>query len=89
MFELDYMASRTSEYYKKNPAARKKRVKQQAKYNKTNRGKLLISDAKKLRKKLKCKKGEDASHTGPKSGKCEATSKNRTRPRKGKKYAKQ
>jgi len=82
------MARSTSEYYKKNPAARKKRVKQQAKYNKTNRGKLLISGAQSLRKKLKCKKGEDASHTGPKSGKCESPSKNRTRPRKGKKYAK-
>ena len=28
------MASRTSEYYKKNPEARKKRLKQQAKYDK-------------------------------------------------------
>ena len=28
------MASRTSEYYKKNPEARRKRLKQQAKYNK-------------------------------------------------------
>ena len=51
------------------------------------KGKKLISGATKLRDKLKCKKGEDASHTGPKSGKCENSSKNRTRPRKGKKYA--
>ena len=28
------MASRTSEYYKKNPEARRRRLKQQAKYNK-------------------------------------------------------
>ena len=28
------MASRTSEYYKKNPAARRRRLKQQAKYQK-------------------------------------------------------
>ena len=82
------MAKSTSSYYKSNPAARKKRVKQQAKYNKTKKGKLLIGNANKLRKKLKCKKGEDASHTGPNSGKCENSKKNRTRPRKGKQYAK-
>jgi hypothetical protein len=81
------MAKSTSDYYKKNPKAAAKRVKQQAKYNKTKKGKKLISGATKLRDKLKCKKGEDASHTGPKSGKCENSSKNRTRPRKGKKYA--
>ena len=82
------MAGKTSNYYKKNPKAAAKRVKQQAKYNKTKKGKKLISGAQSLRNKLKCKKGEDASHTGPKSGKCEKASKNRTRPRKGKKYAK-
>ena len=82
------MAKSTSDYYKKNPAAAKRRVKQQAKYNKTKKGKKLISSATKLRAKLKCKKGEDASHTGPKSGKCEQLKINRTRPRKGKRYAK-
>ena len=82
------MAKSTSEYYKKNPKARKKRVAQQAKYNKTKKGKKLITGANKLRKKLKCKKGEDASHTGPNKGKCESLKINRTRPRKGKKYAK-
>ena len=82
------MASKTSKYYKSNPAARKRRVKQQAKYNKTKKGKKLISSANKLRSKLKCRKGEDASHTGPNSGKCEKLKINRTRPRKGKKYAK-
>lgn len=80
--------AKTSEYYKKNPKARKKRVAQQAKYNKTKKGKKLITGANKLRKKLKCKKGEDASHTGPNKGKCESLKINRTRPRKGKKYAK-
>jgi hypothetical protein len=82
------MARSTSDYYKSNPKARKKRVAQQARYNKTNKGKLLIKGANKLRKKLKCKPGEDASHTGPKSGKCESSKTNRTRPRKGKRYAK-
>jgi hypothetical protein len=82
------MAKSTSDYYKKNPKAAAKRVKQQAKYNKTKKGKLLIGGANKLRKKLKCKKGEDASHTSKTEGKCENASKNRTRPRKGKQYAK-
>ena len=82
------MARSTSDYYKKNPKAAAKRVKQQARYNKTKKGKLLIGGANKLRKKLKCKKGEDASHTGPNSGKCESSKKTRTRPRKGKRYAK-
>lgn len=82
------MAKSTSDYYKKNPKAAARRVKQQARYNKTKKGKSLMSEAQKLRNKLKCKKGEDASHTGPKKGKCENASKNRTRPRKGKRYAK-
>ena len=83
------MASgKTSKYYKSNPAAAKRRVKQQAKYNKTKKGKNLISGATKLRDKLKCKKGEDASHTSKTKGKCENAKKNRTRPRKGKQYAK-
>jgi len=82
------MARSTSDYYKSNPKARKKRVAQQARYNKTKKGKKLISGANKLRSKLKCGKGEDASHTGPKTGKCESLKINRTRPRKGKKYAK-
>ena len=82
------MAKSTSSYYKSNPAARKRRVKQQAAYNRTKKGKKLINGAQRLRSKLKCKKGEDASHTGPNSGKCESPKKNRTRPRKGKKYAK-
>ena len=34
MVQRRSMASRTSEYYKKNPEARRRRLKQQAKYNK-------------------------------------------------------
>ncbi|BCV03914.1 MAG: hypothetical protein CM15mV75_580 [uncultured marine virus] len=54
----------TAEYYKKNPEARRKRQKQQAKYNKTAKGKELISNAQKLRNKLKIPKGSkmDAAH---------------------------
>lgn len=54
----------TSEYYKKNPEARRKRLKQQAKYNKTTKGKSLITNAQKLRNELKIQKGSnmDAAH---------------------------
>jgi len=80
------MAKSTSEYYKTHPEARKKRVKQQARYNKTAKGKELIKNANALREKLKIKKGSkmDASHyKGSKTeGRAEHRSKNRTRPRK-------
>ena len=80
------MAKSTSEYYKSNPEARKKRVKQQAAYNKTSKGKELIKNANKLRDKLKIAKGSkmDASHyEGSKTnGRPEPRSKNRARPRK-------
>ena len=80
------MAGKTSEYYKKNPAARKRRVKQQARYNKTKKGKSLIKNANKLREKLKIPKGStmDASHYKGSSseGRAEPRKANRTRPRK-------
>ena len=44
--------ARTSEYYKKNPEARKRRLKQQAKYNKTKKGLEIRVNANKLNKKL-------------------------------------
>ena len=44
------MASRTSNYYKKNPKARAKRLKQQAKYNKTRKSiKQRVDDNRKNR----------------------------------------
>ena len=85
------MAGSTSEYYKKNPAARKRRLKQQAKYNKTKNGLKIRVAANKLNRKLGTYgngDGKDASHTGPNTGKLESPKANRTRPRKGKKYAK-
>lgn len=85
------MAGKTSEYYKKNPAARRRRLKQQAKYNKTRKGLKIRTAANKLNRKLGTygnRDGKDASHTGPNRGKLESPKKNRTRPRKGKKYAK-
>ena len=57
--------ARTSEYYKKNPEARKKRLKQQAKYNKTKKGLALRVNANKLNRKLGTygnRDGMDAAH---------------------------
>ena len=59
------MASRTSEYYKKNPEARKKRLTQQSKYNKTKKGLSLRVNANKLNRKLGTygnRDGMDAAH---------------------------
>jgi hypothetical protein len=82
--------STTSDYYKKNPAAKKRRLKQQAKYNKTKDGLKIRTEANQLNRKLGTYgngDGMDASHTGPNKGKLESPKANRTRPRKGKKYA--
>jgi hypothetical protein len=82
--------SSTSDYYKKNPAARKRRLKQQAAYNKTIKGLKIRTEANELNRKLGTYgngDGMDASHTGPNKGKLESPKANRTRPRTGKKYA--
>ena len=84
------MAKSTSEYYKSNPKARAKRNKQQAAYNKTVKGLQIRTAANKLNRKLGTYgngDGKDASHTGPNKGKLESPSKNRSRPRKKKRYA--
>jgi hypothetical protein len=84
------MASRTSEYYKKNLEARANRLKQQARYNKTTDGLKIRTAANKLNRKLGTYgngDGRDASHTGPNRGRLESPKVNRTRPRRGKKYA--
>lgn len=84
------MAQSTSEYYKQNPKARQRRQKQQSKYNKTNNGLKIRTNANKLNRKLGTYgngDGMDASHTGPTTGKLEQPSANRRRPRTGKKYA--
>ena len=85
------MAKSTSDYYKKNPEARRKRLKQQAKYNKTKDGLKIRTAANKCNRKLKTYgngDGKDASHTSATTCKKESPKANRTRPRKGKKYAK-
>ena len=63
---------------------------QQKAYNKTAKGKKLRVDANRANRKLGTygnRDGKDASHTGPGKAKLESPSKNRARPRKGKKYA--
>ena len=74
--------ARTSEYYKKNPEARKRRLKQQAKYNKTKKGLAIRVNANKLNKKLGTygnRDGLDAAHyKGSKTrGRLQKPSKNR------------
>ena len=57
--------AKTSEYYKKNPEARKKRLKQQAKYNKTKKGIALRVNANRLNRQLGTYgngDGKDAAH---------------------------
>ena len=77
------MASRTAEYYRKNPEARKRRLKQQSKYQKTKKGKSIKKNANKLRNRLKLKVGDkrDAAHyKGSKTkGRPLSRSKNRAR----------
>ena len=77
------MASRTAEYYRKNPEARKRRLKQQSKYQKTKKGSSIKKNANKLRNKLKLKVGDkrDAAHyKGSKTkGRPQHRSKNRAR----------
>ena len=80
---------KTQQYYDKNPAANKRRLKQQARYNR-NAGLKIRTDANKLNRELGTYgngDGLDASHTGPGKGKLEKPSKNRRRPRTGRKYA--
>lgn len=80
----------TSTYYKNNPAARKRRLKQQGDYNKTKKGLMIRTAANDLNRKLGTYgngDGKDASHTGPGKGKKEKPSTNRRRPRLNQRYA--
>ena len=81
---------KTQRYYDKNPAANRRRLKQQAKYNKSREGLKIRVAANELNEKLGTYgngDGKDASHTGKNTGKLETPSSNRRRPRTGKKYA--
>ena len=84
------MARSTSSYYKSNPGARRRRLTQQKRYNKTAKGLKIRTAANKLNRKLGTYgngDGKDASHTGRNKGKLESPSTNRRRPRTNKKYA--
>ena len=76
------MASRTSEYYKKNPEARRKRLKQQAKYQKKpSRVKKRVELNRINRKVGKKGDGKDVSHCKGGGTRLESASKNRARNR--------
>jgi hypothetical protein len=83
-------AESTSDYYKKNPEARRRRNLQQAKYNKTKYGMRLRISANRANRKLGTYgngDGKDAAHTSPNHAKLEDEGKNRSNPRKGKRYS--
>ncbi len=84
------MAQKTSDYYKSNPDARRRRLTQQKKYNKTAKGLKIRTAANKLTRKLGTYGkgfGNVASQIRKSRGKIETPSSNRRRPRTGKKYA--
>ena len=76
------MASRTSEYYKKNPAARRRRLKQQSEYQKRpGRVKKRVELNQINRKVGKKGDGKDVSHCKGGGTRLETASKNRARNR--------
>ena len=80
----------TSEYYKKNPAARKKRNAQQTRYNKSGKGNAIAKRANRANRALGTYGNgdrKDAAHTGPNRARLQSENINRANPRKGKKYS--
>ena len=76
------MASRTAEYYRKNPAARRRRLKQQKKYQKKpSQVKKRVQLNKINRKVGKKGDGKDVSHCKGGGTRLESASKNRARNR--------
>ena len=76
------MASRTAEYYRKNPAARKRRLKQQSRYQKKPSQVKKRVELKRLNRKMGKKgDGKDVSHCKGGGTKLESASKNRARNR--------
>jgi hypothetical protein len=76
------MASRTSEYYKKNPKARRKRLKQQSEYQKRPERVAKRVELNRInRKKGKKGDGKDVSHCQGGGTKLEKASSNRKRNR--------
>ena len=80
----------TSDYYKKNPAARKQRNAQQTRYNKSGKGNAIAKRANRANRALGTYgngDGKDAAHTSKNRAKLQSPSTNRANPRKGKKYS--
>ena len=80
----------TSDYYKRNGPARRKRNAQQTRYNKRGKGNAIAKRANRANRALGTYgngDGLDAAHTSKNRAKLEAPSKNRANPRKGKKYS--
>ena len=80
----------TSDYYKRNGPARRKRNEQQKRYNNSGKGNAISRRANRANRALGTygnRDGLDAAHTGKNRAKLEAPSKNRANPRKGKKYS--
>ena len=80
---------KTQRYYDANPAANKRRIAQQKRYNK-NGGNAIAKRANRANRALGTYgngDGKDAAHTGPNRAKLQSPSKNRANPRKGKKYS--
>ena len=72
----------TSDYYKKNPAARKRRNAQQTRYNKSGKGNAIAKRANRANRALGTYgngDGKDASHKNGKIVGFESQSKNRGR----------
>lgn len=76
------MASRTAEYYRKNPAARKRRLKQQKKYQKKGSQVKKRVELNRINRKVGKKgDGKDVSHCKGGGTRLESASKNRARNR--------
>ena len=76
--------AKTSDYYKKNPAARKRRLKQQAKYNKTKKAtdkRVELNRENRRRGTYGNGDGKDVSHTKCGTTVLEKASTNRARNR--------
>lgn len=84
MYNRGFMAKSTSEYYKKNPEARRKRLKQQARYNRKSmqiKKRVELNRENRKRGTYGNGDGKDVSHKKDGSTVLEKASKNRARNR--------
>ena len=80
----------TSDYYKRNGPARRKRNAQQTRYNKSGKGNAIAKRANRANRALGTYgngDGLDAAHTGPNRARLQSPSANRANPRKRRKYS--